>query len=77
MFSTPANVKVDSNLVLDPPFSGDGVYAASFGPGPYNDGAYTYVITAVDESGNLAEVTGSVTARSNPIQVTDLTRDPR
>lgn len=66
------NKLVASNLTLDPPFSGDGSYAAVFGPGPYVDGVYNYIITAVDESGNLADPrSGTVTARSNPLSITD------
>jgi len=70
------NLIVASNLPLDPPFIGNGVYAASFGPGPFDDGVYTYLITAVDESGNQTQVTGTVTARSNPINIAGLQAAP-
>lgn len=70
------NQVVASNLPLDPPFIGNGVYTASFGPGPLDDGVYTYQITAVDESGNQTQVTGTVTAQSNPITIAGLQAVP-
>jgi len=70
------NQVVASNLPLDPPFIGNGVYTANFGPGPLDDGVYTYLITAADESGNQTQVTGTVTAQSNPIIIAALRAAP-
>ncbi|MBN2289338.1 MAG: hypothetical protein JXQ83_08395, partial [Candidatus Glassbacteria bacterium] len=60
---------------LDPQFVGGREYTVSLGP-QLDDDTYTYIITAADQAGNQSEVSGSVTARSNPINITDLVIDP-
>jgi len=60
---------------LDPQFLGGREYTVSLGP-DLDDGRYTYIITAADQAGNQVEVSGSITALSNPISITDLVIDP-
>jgi len=71
---------VDTSLSLDPPFIGNGTYSAGFGSTTLrprlDDGNYTYNIVAADESGNLANISGSVTAVSTPISISGLQANP-
>jgi len=72
------NINIAPNLTLDPPFIGNGNYTVSF-PASGNgieDGMYTFVITANDESGNVTQTSGSVRAQSTPLAVKDLTVVP-
>ncbi|MFH1068784.1 MAG: hypothetical protein V1794_04105 [Candidatus Glassbacteria bacterium] len=71
---------VDTSLSLDPPFIGNGTYSAGFGSTTLHprldDGNYTYNIVAADESGNVAQISGTVTAVSTPISISGLQANP-
>ncbi len=70
-----SNEPVASYLELDPPFIGNGSYTASLAK-ELPDDTYTFIITAVDESGNLARQTGQVTAISDALTISGLVAAP-
>ncbi|MBW7995957.1 MAG: hypothetical protein FVQ81_05165 [Candidatus Glassbacteria bacterium] len=70
-----SNEQVASYLELDPPFIGNGSYTASLAT-ELPDDTYTFIITAVDESGNLARQTGQVTAISEAFAISGLVASP-
>lgn len=73
------NQRVSTTSTMDQPFVGNGNYTTLFPPEDNTtipDGTYTFVITAVDESGNQTQQSGSVTALSTNLTVTGLTVDP-
>ncbi len=57
-------------------FRGDGDYIYQWGPGPINDGRYTYDIQVEDEAGNVKHVGGEIIANSVPTTVGNIVTYP-
>ncbi len=70
-----ANTSVASGLALDPPFIGNGIYEATL-TAVLPDDEYSFEITVVDESGNLAWVRRQASAISEAIRITGLSVEP-
>ncbi len=77
-FFNSNNEMVSTTSTLDQAFTGNGNYSTLFPPDntTLTDGTYSFVITAVDESGNQVQSSGSVTALSTDLAVTGLTVAP-
>lgn len=57
-------------------FMGDGYYLYQWGPGPIDDGRYTYDIQVEDEAGNIKHVGGEIIANSVPTTVGNIVAYP-
>ena len=67
-----------NNLVgdaFDASYQGDDLYSIVLGP-PWEDDTYTYIITASDDAGNVAQASGSIVARSNALSIDNLIVQP-